>query len=154
MDFLNKAKESITGAGKNISQKANDVSGFAKVTTKLHELDKNYEAYLKELAEAMLGQHYEEVKAMCPDVIARIEENRAEYESSKKEQILLKGNKICPNCGAEQEKNAIHCSICGTNMAEAEVIMVNRETTDAVCPKCGQKLTPGAKFCAGCGTQV
>ena len=37
MDIFNKAKESLSAAGKGFTQKASDVSGLAKVTMKIKE---------------------------------------------------------------------------------------------------------------------
>ncbi len=47
MDFFNKAKESITSAGKDLTQKATDAGGLAKVTLKLKELEREYNDRLK-----------------------------------------------------------------------------------------------------------
>jgi len=110
MDFFNKAKESLTNAGKDITQKASDAGGLAKVTVHLSQLDKSYNEQLKKLAETLYLQHYAEVKSMCPELIHNLDQNRKDYETSKKEQATLKGMRICPNCGAEQAKLNVRCT--------------------------------------------
>ncbi|MBR6147652.1 MAG: zinc ribbon domain-containing protein [Lachnospiraceae bacterium] len=155
MDFFNKAKESITSAGKDLTQKATDAGGLAKVTLKLKELEREYNDRLKTMGEALYTQHYEEIKSMCPDMVEALDRNRKEYEQDRKEQAVLKGMRICPNCGAEQDKIAVRCTVCGINMNDAQkTIMPNTETSAGFCPKCGNKLVAGAKFCMSCGTQL
>ena len=120
MDFFNKAKSTLANTTKDLTQKASDVGGLAKVTAKIFELDKQYNDGLKKLAETLYSQKYEEVKALCPDIIEALDTNRKNVEEAKKEQAILKGMKICPNCGAEQEKNAVRCTVCGIEMASVE----------------------------------
>ena len=84
MDFFNKAKETLTSASKDITQKATDAGGLAKVTVRLRELEKNYNDQMKNLGEALYTQHYEEIKSMCPEIVAAIDHNRKEYEQDKK----------------------------------------------------------------------
>ncbi len=155
MDFFNKAKESITSAGKDLTQKATDAGGLAKVTLKLKELEREYNDRLKTMGEALYTQHYEEIKSMGPDMVEALDRNRKEYEQDRKEQAVLKGMRICPNCGAEQDKIAVRCTVCGINMNDAQkTIMPNAEQSAGSCPKCGNKLVAGAKFCMSCGTQL
>ncbi|MCR5798857.1 MAG: zinc ribbon domain-containing protein [Lachnospiraceae bacterium] len=155
MDFFNKAKESIANASKDITQKANDMSGLVKVTAKINELEKEYDALQMNLAENLLVGHYEEVKALAPEIISMIERNREDYETAKKEQIVLKGNRVCPNCGAEQDKTAVHCTVCGTNIEDAEKtipMMQAQGPAKKFCSKCGAEIAQGARFCTVCGT--
>ena len=154
MDFFNKAKESIASASKDLTQKATDAGGLAKVTVHLKELERDYNEQLKRLAEALYSQHYDEIKSLCPEIVNSIDNNRKEYEKDKREQALLKGMRICPNCGAEQEKVAQRCTVCGINMDDAEKIIMPQSAAKAFCPKCGQELVPGAKFCMSCGNPV
>lgn len=153
MDFFNKAKESLTNAGKDLTQKASDAGGLAKVTMRLHDLEKNYSEQLKKFAETMYSQHYNESKTLCPDIIYALDQNRKEFEAAKREQATLKGMKICPNCGAEQAKITVRCTACGINMADAEkVLMTQPEQEHVFCKNCGQEIPDGARFCMACGT--
>lgn len=155
MDFFNKAKESIANASKDLTQKASDAGGLAKVTVHLRELEKNYNDQLKRLAETMYAQHYAEAKSLCPEIIQALDQNRKEYESCKREQAILKGMRICPNCGAEQQKINVRCTACGINMEDAEKVMTPQPSNEKVfCKNCGEEITPGARFCMSCGTPI
>lgn len=155
MDFFNKAKESITNASKDLTQKASDAGGLAKVTVHLRDLEKNYNEQLKRLAETLYQQHYAEIKVMCPEIVRNLDQNRKDFEASKREQATLKGMRICPNCGAEQGKITVHCTACGINMDEAEKMLISQPVSETqFCKNCGEEITPGAKFCMSCGTPI
>ena len=90
------------------------------------------------------------------DIYNNIIELNKKIADDKKELAICKGMKICPNCGAEQYKEVMNCTVCGMNMQDAANIIsnMNMESQEKVCPSCGMKITEGAKFCAGCGTRI
>lgn len=51
MDFLNKAKKSISNAGRELGQKAGDMSTMAKMNLKIREKEKNLKDYYKRLGD-------------------------------------------------------------------------------------------------------
>ena len=98
MSFFDEMKESLVSAGKDVSQKAKEVSGVAKL-----KLDvKSKEDYVEK-------QQFTVIK-----------EALAEIERMKAEILNLQGAAECPNCGARMPQGASFCSSCGTKMAEPE----------------------------------
>ena len=150
MDFLNKAKETIVTAGRDISQKASDTNEFAKISNKMKELDKRYYDALKEIGEKLIDSPI--AAETCPELVEEIKANRAEYELAKIDTVILKGKKICPQCGAEQDKAVSFCNACGFNIAD--VVMVGSKPEVPTCKKCGKEIIPGTKFCSGCGSPI
>ncbi|MFP1632830.1 zinc ribbon domain-containing protein [Zhengella sp. ZM62] len=75
---------------------------------------------------------------------------------------LKKGQKFCPNCGAEavQEPEPSTCPSCGHPVKPGARFCTHCghkfEATkpDPVCPSCGRSVKPGAKFCTGCGAKL
>ena len=106
------------------------------------------------LGKAMMELHNEDARRLCPELYNAITELNKKIEEDKKELAICKGMKICPNCGAEQHKKVMNCTVCGMNMQEAERIISNMEPQEKVCPSCGMTIAVGAKFCAGCGTRI
>lgn len=49
--------------------------------------------------------------------------------------------KVCPACGAENDKDATFCKKCGTSLVKK-------------CPSCGADLDADALFCDKCGTRL
>ena len=150
MDFLNKAKNSFSAAGKGFSQKANDVSGIARVTLKTKEEEQQLEAALKELGQMLYNQQNESAKAMFPELTEKIRELYASLEKNRIELAFLKGKKICPGCGTELEAELQCCTMCGLNVEN----VVNPLTIPCVCENCGNELPQGAKFCMNCGNKI
>lgn len=130
MDFLNKAKASIANASKDISQKASESVELAKVANRIREIDRDYEELLKTLARTALNEHFDEIKALCPEIVENIDKNRADMEAAKAEQAELKngngpaapaaapaaGGKFCPNCGKTVPEGAKFCAGCGNSI--------------------------------------
>ena len=150
MDFFNKAKESLSAAGKGFTQKASDVSGIARVTVKMKEEEKQLENAINELGMSMYNQKNAEAKAMFPEIVERIRLLYAELERDRIELAYLKGKKICPNCGAELEAELQCCTVCGINVANVERPVPQQK----FCSSCGAPISEGSKFCNNCGTKV
>ena len=150
MDILNKAKESFAAAGKGFTQKASDVSGLAKVTMKIKEEEKQLEQSLRELGELLFNQYNAEAVQLFPEQTESIRQLYAAVKADKEEMAYLKGNKICPNCGEELDKDVQRCTSCGMNVE----YVVRPGTVPAFCQNCGSQLTPGAKFCPNCGAKL
>ena len=150
MDFFNKAKESLSAAGKGFTQKASDVSGIARVTVKMKEEEKQLENAISELGLSMYNQRNEEARAMFPEITERIRLLYAELERDRVELAYLKGKKICPNCGTELEAELQCCTACGINVENVERPVPEQK----FCNNCGAPIPEGSKFCNNCGTKV
>ncbi len=152
MDFLNKAKESLTMAGKEITQKASDMSGIARANLQLREDEKKLREAFRKLGEQFFEEHPEEATRLFPEQVHDIRSAYEAIEGDKKELISLKGMRICPNCGAEQEQGTSTCKVCGINMDEVED--TSKEESIAYCPDCGHETVAGARFCMNCGAKL
>ena len=58
-------------------------------------------------------------------------------------------DKICPECGTEQDESFTYCKNCGS------VLMDENNSFDDVkiCPECGNQEDKSSKFCKNCGFQ-
>ena len=111
MSFFDEMKESLVSAGKDVSQKAKEVSGVAKL-----KLDvKSKEDYVKKQY-----AHRDDEENAENEQFKVIKEALAEIERMKTEILNLQGAAECPNCGARMPQGASFCSSCGTKMAEPE----------------------------------
>lgn len=151
MDFFSKTKESLMNVGTAFTQKASDVSGAAVLAMKIHDQEKAIQNGIAELGKRMLEQHPDEARTLCPELYTNILEMQKQLEKDRKELAVCRGMKICPNCGAEQQAEAVCCTACGINMQEAEVLLAQAQP---VCKNCGALLPEGCAFCSNCGTKV
>ena len=98
MDILEKIGDTLVNVGRDVTKKAKDVSGIAKLRLDI----RSKEDFIKEQY-LELGKAYYEAK----EAIAEMER-----------QILeLKKVKVCPDCGAEASDTAGYCSVCGAKLS-------------------------------------
>ncbi len=156
MDFFTKTKQSILNAGSTLSQKASDVSGTVAVSARMRETEKKLKDTISELGNCMLTQYPQETAKMCPELYQNIQELEKQMEADRKELAVLKGMQICPNCGAEQSREAVYCAECGMNMQEAAGSIAQNQAAPAsnVCPNCGSPASPENAFCPVCGAKL
>ena len=150
MDIFNKAKESLSAAGKGFTQRASDVSGLAKVTMKIKEEEKQLDQSLKELGALLFNQYNPEAQQLFPQETENIRQLYAALKQYREEMAYLKGKKICPNCGEELDGDVQRCTSCGMNVEN----VVRPSQIQAFCSSCGSQLTPGSKFCNNCGAKI
>ena len=150
MDIFNKAKESLSAAGKGFTQRASDVSGLAKITMKIKEEEKQLDQSLKELGALLFNQYNPEAQQLFPQETENIRQLYAALKQDREEMAYLKGKKICPNCGEELDGDVQRCTSCGRNVEN----VVRPSQIQAFCSSCGSQLTPGSKFCNNCGAKI
>lgn len=111
-------KDSLYTAGKDISQKAKDVSGVARlkmdIRAKEDYLEKQY---------AAIGKAYYESHKDSEDVLEAeaaqfrvIEEALLEISRMQEAILKIQGAVPCPNCHAKMPKGVTYCSSCGAKM--------------------------------------
>ena len=154
MDIFNKAKESISMAGKGFTQKASDVSGIARVSMKIREEEKEIQEIYKKLGEQFYMNYPDELTKMFPEEAFNLDNLNKQIAKDKQELSILKGMCICPNCGSEQEKEALCCTACGINLEDARRMQMAQQPETIFCKNCGKAITADTKFCMNCGTKV
>lgn len=115
MDFFDKLGETIVTAGKDVTQKAKDISGVAKL-----RLDIRSKEEFVEKQYAFIGKKYYEAHK-DDDVLdfaecSVIEEALQSIETMKAQLLELRGAKKCPNCGAEISDGSSFCASCGAKI--------------------------------------
>lgn len=119
MAFLDKLGDTILNAGKDMTQKAKDVSGIAKLKLDIH----SREDFVKEQYVKLGQAYYEKNKDMdVPEKaqFAQIEEALEEIAKMKLQILELKKARKCPECGAEMADAAEYCSVCGAKLSVVE----------------------------------
>ena len=105
MEFFDKLSESLVSAGKDVSQKAKDVSEIAKL-----KLD------IKSKEDSYYEKHKDEEEGEDAEQFFLIREAVEEIERMKAEVLRIQGSAECPKCGAKMPEGAVYCSNCGTKM--------------------------------------
>lgn len=156
MDFFNKLGESLQNAGKEVTKKTKDLGGVVSLSAQIKEGENQLEKVY-----AMIGKKYseafpEELRERFFEEYEQITKISSKLEEDKEQLRVLKGLKVCPNCGAQTDVNALHCPMCGTELKQKEetVEEVAEVQEQNCCPYCKEPVSENAKFCAKCGTKI
>ena len=116
MDFFDKLGESLVSAGKDVSQKAKDVSEIAKLKLDIKSKEDYVEKKYAELGQAYFNTHREDDECGEREQFFLIQEALDEIERMKSEVLRIQGAASCPKCGAKMPEGVTFCSSCGTKM--------------------------------------
>lgn len=131
-------KDSLFAAGRDVSQKAKEVSEVAKLKMDIHAKEDFVEKQF-----AILGRAYYEVKkdnvsAEEEEQFAVIKEALDEIERMNQQMLDIQGVVVCPNCGKKVPADNCYCSACGAKLddvvVDAEVVLEEPVTEDTVEP--------------------
>lgn len=114
MDFFSKLGETLSEAGKDVSQKAKEMTGIAKLNMDI----KAKEDYINKQYTAIGRQYYEMHKddeEPLFEEMALVREAAEDTKRMEQELADLKGMKKCPSCEAAVEQDAKFCPKCGKN---------------------------------------
>lgn len=116
MSIFDNMKDTLTSVGRDVSQKAQEVSGVAKLKLDI----KTKEDYLNKLYIELGKTYYEMQKeAEMPGAqIAEISSTLNEIEDLKREVLTIQGARICPNCGATVSESTAFCCHCGSPLTK------------------------------------
>ena len=147
MAFFDKLSETIANASKDVSQKAKDLSGTAKLTMDIHTKEDQVQKMYAQIGKLYFETHKDDEPAEY-EQMSQIKEALAVIEDMKKELLELKGAKVCPRCGQEVKADDVYCKSCGVKLEDEEIIVdavvkdvsdedvtedtINKETTEEV----------------------
>lgn len=114
MSFLDSMKTELLSAGRDVSQKAKEVSGVAKLKL---DIRNKQDALNKQYIE--LGKKYYEMNKegeMPEEEITTISTLLNEIADLKEEILKIQGNCVCPQCGNKLPEGTAFCSKCGAKI--------------------------------------
>ena len=118
---LNKVKESLVNAGKEVESMAKDVSAVAKLKIDIHNkevfLEKQYTLLGKAFYEAHKDEEVEEQV-----YFTSIKEAEAELAKLNADLLAAQGSVECPSCKSKQPQNNAYCADCGAELSKSEEI--------------------------------
>lgn len=116
MGFFDELTESLTIAGKDVTQKAKEVSELAKLKLDIKSKEDYVQKQYATLGAAYFEKHKDEEGIEEAEQFYLIKEALAEIERMKQEVLKLQGAAECPKCGVKMPEGATFCSSCGTKM--------------------------------------
>ncbi len=139
MGFFDKISDALMGAGKDVTQRAKDLSDGAKISYDIHSKEDQVECLYAEIGR----QYYEEHKDDAPvyEEMDQIKELLVAIEEQKKALLALKGAKVCPRCGKEVHAQDAYCKCCGAKIEEDDIVVdaVVKEAPEAEAPEASEE---------------
>lgn len=110
---LDKVKETLVNAGKEVEDKAKEASAVAKIKYEMHTKESFLEKQYALLGRAFYEAHKEED---IPEKVyfTSIIEAEEEIKRLNAELLEVQGATECPNCGNKQDADKAYCADCGT----------------------------------------
>lgn len=116
MAFIEKMGDTLFNMGKDVSQKAKDMSGIAKLKLNIRAKEDFVKAQYMEIGKAYYERHRGE-EVLEQERFDQIDEALEAIEEMELQILELKGARKCPGCGAETSDTAEYCSVCGTKLS-------------------------------------
>lgn len=116
MGFFDNLTESLTNAGKDVTQKAKDVSELTKLKLDIKSKEDYVMKQYAEIGKAYFEKHKDEEGLEEAEQFFLVKEALAEISRMKEEVLKLQGACECPKCGAKMPGEAVFCSSCGAKM--------------------------------------
>ncbi len=116
MDLFEQIGEALLTAGKDVSQKAKDVSEIAKLKIDIKAKEDYVQKQYIALGESYFTAHKDDTECEEREQLFLIKEALDEIARMKGEVLKLRGAAQCPKCGAKMPEGATFCSSCGTKL--------------------------------------
>ena len=152
MAFFDQLGRQISNAGKNVAQQTKNLADSTLLQNSISEKQKAAQQLY-----AALGQHYYETHKDDPDAsgyatMCQISTLLSEITQCREQLGRLRGNNICPHCGAEIPGDSQFCRGCGARMEPSTP--VQNVPQSHVCPQCGAQMPETNLFCTLCGCKL
>ena len=116
---LNKVKESLVNAGKEVESMAKDASTIAKIKIDIHNKEVFLEKQFALLGKAFYEAHKDEdIEEQV--YFTSIKEAEVELAQLNADLLAAQGSVECPVCGNKQPQDKAFCSDCGAALKENE----------------------------------
>lgn len=116
MDFFDKLGESLVSAGKDVSQRAKDISEIAKLKLDIKSKEDYVQKQYAALGQAYFEKHKNDADSEESEQFFLIGEALEEIERMKAEVLRIQGSLECPKCGVKMPEGAAFCSNCGAKL--------------------------------------
>lgn len=124
-EFFSNFGKKISNVGQETVKRTKEIAEISKLSNKIKDEEKKIDGLYTELGKKYFTLYARNQVAEIQDICSCITESLQVLEAMKKELQLIKGIKICSNCGTEQDNTVAYCSKCGAKLVEevkAEVV--------------------------------
>ena len=112
MDIL----ETITKKGQELADKAKDAYDVNRINAAIHNEEKIVNRHYIELAKKYLEKYEDEIDPEFIEHVEEIQKHIENIEEYKLQRAVVKGERICSNCGKPAEASSTFCQNCGKKL--------------------------------------
>lgn len=112
MDFFSKLGETLSEAGRDVSQKAKDLTESTKMNLDIHSKEEYINRQYTLMGKKYFELHENDEEPLFEE-IALIREAKEEIARMQEQLAEKKGMKRCPSCQAVMAQDAQFCPSCG-----------------------------------------
>ena len=116
MNIFEKLEEALTEAGRDVSQKAKDVTEIAKLKLDIKSKEDYVQKQYVALGLNYYNNHKDDENSEEAEMFYLIGEALEEIARMKEEVLRIQGATECPSCGTKVQLGAAFCSRCGNKM--------------------------------------
>ncbi len=118
MAFFDELGKVLSDKSKEAASKVKDITGVLQLKSKLSaEKEKVNKAYIT-LGKAYYDRHEASLEEDFPGEFRTIQAGLVKIAALEDEIAELEGTRVCAECGAKVEKDAMFCSRCGASMSD------------------------------------
>lgn len=154
MGFFNDLKNTVTDAGKDISDRTKTAADNAKIKSQIKDNEKAIEGLVLKVGYRYLEKCTDEVDPEYADLILEIRRIQGETNGLKNALAANSapaGSRQCTNCGQYNAPEAKFCVACGAELKMPEPAKEEAPAPEKFCPACGGANSADAAFCVNCG---
>ena len=151
MAFIDDISSKITRTGQSAINKTKTMAEVARLNSQISEQERkinNGYFQIGKLYYSLHGENYEPDFAILMEAVREAERAIADC---KRQIQVVKGVKLCENCGAENPSAGVFCSTCGSPLPQPVIPM---DPNMVLCPTCGKPVARGMRFCTNCGSPM
>ena len=117
MEFFDKLGETLVSAGRDVGQKAKDVSEIARLRIDIRAKEEYVQGQYAAIGAAYYEKHKDD-DAPEAEQFFLIREALEEIARMKAEVLRIQGACECPNCGHRVPEQAALCRSCGAQLGD------------------------------------
>jgi len=155
MGFFDDLGKKANQLSKDVATKAKNLSEITRLNREINlskrSIDEEYKKIGAKVFEAFKsGEKDERFAEFCETITSSFDF----IKESEAKILELKDITICPECGAELDKETQFCGKCGAKIERPEKPEPEEEPVDGTkCKECGEIIPSGSDFCPSCGAK-
>lgn len=120
MELFDKLSDTIVSVSKDATQKAKDISEFARIRMEIRSKQDYINKLYLEIGKLYYEGHKDDAEKEFEDQMILIRDSEEVLDELKQQIGKLKGTVRCTQCGQDMPSEADYCSKCGTKLAKPQ----------------------------------